>query len=295
MARVPFGTTSSPFLLAATLQHHFEELKQKYPETVAISQQCIHVDDLLCGAANDQEATKMYEETNRVFEAASMRLHKWGSNSDKMRQLFARENPDGGSLRQSANLLKVLRLTWDPRVDSLTILFDTLIDFAKAQENTKRFVLQMTARLYDPLGLLFPYTVREKALFQEIWKENLSWDQPLPDHLLNDWNKWCEELTCLREIKVPRTYDAGAEGKSVRRTLHIFADASPKAYGAAVYLCREAETGAHRSTLVLAKCRVAPLKTIPLARLELMAALLASRLYQFVWSNLDFAIDNFYL
>ncbi|KAH7933160.1 hypothetical protein HPB49_009642 [Dermacentor silvarum] len=217
----------------------------------------------------------MYEEANRVFEAASMRLHTWGSNSDKMREFFARENSDRGSLCQSANLLEVLGLKWDPRLDSLTIFSDTLIDFAMAQANTKRFVLQTTARLYDHVGLLSPYTVRAKALFQEIWKENLSWDQPLPDNLLNDWIKWCEELTCLREIKVPRTYGAGAEGKSARRTLHIFVYTSPKAYGAAVCLCTETDIGAHGSTLVLAKCRVAPLNTITLARLELMAALLA--------------------
>lgn len=93
MARVPFGTTSSPFFLAATLQHHFATMKHDLPETVTILQQSIYVDDLLCGAENEEEATKIYEEANFIFEKASMRLHKWASNSDQLRTIFAYEDP----------------------------------------------------------------------------------------------------------------------------------------------------------------------------------------------------------
>ncbi|XP_049268972.1 uncharacterized protein LOC125757424 [Rhipicephalus sanguineus] len=50
-------------------------MKHDLPETVAILQQSIYVDDLLCGAENEEEATKIYEEANFIFEKASMRLH----------------------------------------------------------------------------------------------------------------------------------------------------------------------------------------------------------------------------
>ncbi|KAH7933014.1 hypothetical protein HPB49_006757 [Dermacentor silvarum] len=76
---MPCGTTSSPFLLASTLQHHLGELKQNYPETEAILQHRIYVHEMLCGGANDEEATKIYiyEEASRVFQSASMPLHQW--------------------------------------------------------------------------------------------------------------------------------------------------------------------------------------------------------------------------
>nr|XP_006815893.1 PREDICTED: uncharacterized protein LOC102809680 [Saccoglossus kowalevskii] len=61
--------------------------------------------------------------------------------------------------------------------------------------------------------------------------------------------------------------------------LHVFVDASDKAYGAAVYLHRDMH-----SSLVIAKSRVAPQKQdITLPRLELMAALTGSRLLRFVF------------
>ena len=55
--------------------------------------------------------------------------------------------------------------------------------------------------------------------------------------------------------------------------LHVIADTSPRAYGTCAYLCRN-----EISTLVMSKTRVAPLKALTLARLELMATVLGARL-----------------
>ena len=59
--------------------------------------------------------------------------------------------------------------------------------------------------------------------------------------------------------------------------LCIFADASRGAFGTCVYLQSEESTGAV-VRFVAAKSRVAPLKDLTIPRLELEAAVLASRL-----------------
>ena len=64
--------------------------------------------------------------------------------------------------------------------------------------------------------------------------------------------------------------------------LHVFADASIRAYGAVAYLCHN-----NHSSLAIARTRVAPLKTKTLPRLELMAAVVAARLATFVISSLS--------
>ena len=59
--------------------------------------------------------------------------------------------------------------------------------------------------------------------------------------------------------------------------LHSFVDASPKAYGAVVFL-----TQGDGVSFVVAKSHVVPLEQLTLPHLELMAALVATRLTHFV-------------
>ncbi|GFS71862.1 integrase catalytic domain-containing protein [Trichonephila clavipes] len=71
-------------------------------------------------------------------------------------------------------------------------------------KNTKRFILQAVGKIFDPLGLISPFTVRMKCLLQDLWKEEIQWDDPLSTHIEKEWKKWCEELPHLRNLKEPR-------------------------------------------------------------------------------------------
>ncbi len=42
---------------------------------------------------------------------------------------------------------------------------------------TKRHILQISSKIYDPLGLLSPVTVKAKLLMQEKWQDELEWDE----------------------------------------------------------------------------------------------------------------------
>lgn len=292
MTRVTFGTTASPFLLAATLQHHFQAMESAYPGTARTLRKSVYVDDLLTGAASEAEAKRLYAEANEIFMLAGMRLHKWGSNSAALTGMFEENGGVERNLGQVANVLKVLGMTWKPKQDCLTFSPDQVVEFAQRGGDTKRFVLQTTARLYDPLGLLSPFVVRAKILFQEIWKRNLRWDDVLPEQLPKEWIAWCDELVNLKGISVSRYYATELLGNVTHRALHIYADASTVAYGAVVYLLTIDDTGATTTTLLLAKGRVAPLKEVTLPRLELMAGLIATRLYKYVKTCLEIEVNE---
>ena len=67
------------------------------------------------------------------------------------------------------------------------------------------------------------------------------------------------------------------------KQIHVFADASLCAYGAAANLVDEQND---QATLVMSRSRVAPVRYITLPKLELMAAVIASRLAKFVIQSL---------
>jgi hypothetical protein len=69
---------------------------------------------------------------------------------------------------------------------------------------TKRLFLSDTSRIFDPLGLLAPVLTTTKVLFQKLWLRGISWDDPLPQDLLEIWMNWRTELPKLQELRLPR-------------------------------------------------------------------------------------------
>lgn len=142
-------------------------------------------------------------------------------------------------------------------------------------EPTKRSVVGVTARIFDPLGVLSPVTIMFKMFFQRLCEEQVGWDEPLPTDLKMEWDRLSQAFNGpTTSMSIAHCYDT--EEFNVARLVG-FCDASSKAYAAVVYLRYESEHGA-RSTFVAAKTRVAPLGTTTIPRLELMSALLLARL-----------------
>ena len=56
-------------------------------------------------------------------------------------------------------------------------------------EPTKRNVVSMTARFFDPLGVVSPVTVLFKMFFQGLCEAGVGWDDPLTGKLWEEWNR----------------------------------------------------------------------------------------------------------
>ena len=72
------------------------------------------------------------------------------------------------------------------------------------------------------------------------------------------------------------------DGFSDKVELHLFCDASERADAACIYIVAEDSHDRRKSSLLVAKTKVAPVKTQSVPTLELCAALLGTRLYQSV-------------
>ena len=104
-----------------------------------------------------------------------------------------------------------------------------------------------------------------------MWLKGLLWDDPLDSEVKAKWLHWKSEFLQLIGVSIPRCFGNGITQES-KIELHGFGDASPKAYGAAVYIRIADKQGHVSSQLVISKSRVAPIKTMSPTRLELFSS-----------------------
>ncbi len=131
------------------------------------------------------------------------------------------------------------------------------------------------ASLFDPLGFLAPFLLKGKTVLQEMCRNGMGWDDPLPDGLHPGWEHWKADLVNLEKIEVPRCIVPAGFGRITKREIHHFSDASMRGYGQCSYLRLENEQGDIHCSFLMAKSRVAPLKVTTIPRLELTAAVVS--------------------
>ena len=173
---------------------------------------------------------------------------------------------------EHADICNYLGVNWDTGRDTLSIKWPSALDDPLPPKLTKRKLVSLFATPFDPLGFIAPITLQGKLLIQALWADGYKWDQPLPTEYRERAQTALKAYKGLDGLQVPRKA-ISPEGN----LLHIFADASTKAYGTCAYV-----TGEGTPTLLTARSRVAPLgtKKLTVPRLELLALLIACRLAQ---------------
>ena len=116
-----------------------------------------------------------------------------------------------------------------------------------------------------------------KRLFQKLCEQQLQRDEALPRALQREWEALVKDLQHSSFVSIPRSYYEGIDEEVCSYTLCGFCDASTTAYVAVVYLVMKTRRTTH-TQFVVAKTRVAPMQTLTIPRLELLSALLLSRL-----------------
>ena len=191
-----------------------------------------------------------------------------------------------------SGVLKVLGNSWNTREDVLILSGGSKIA-TEDDPMTKRSLVSLYARVFDPIGLLTPFMLTPKLLFQELWARDLNWDDPLDVDIAQAWGAWKKELPIADRIEVPRCLLCGLSSIA-KVEVHGFADSSQKAYGSAVYFCAEDQNQNRISSLVMATSRVAPMKRVTLPRLELLAAFITAKLLHYVVQALRISVDSVY-
>ena len=161
-----FGLTPSPAILNGVIQHHLDIHRKENPDTAKLLFVSLYVDDFLGGSQTKEEGLKVCQECMKIIKSGGFTLRKWATNlicrtlQDQMRQ--ASTTPLEGSVRILAVKLNIKMMSY---------FFFDLSEITKYMHTlppTKWSLLRVSAKIFDPLGLLSPFSIHTIAFKTKI-------------------------------------------------------------------------------------------------------------------------------
>ena len=240
------------------------------------------MDDCLTGAETVKEAISLQHELYQLLMKAQMTLRKWRSSSAEVLKHIPgtlKEVEPAKDLFTPKGHPKALGVHW---VASLDVLHVSIPSFGAGETNiTKRSIASAVARVYDVLGWHAPAVLTVKILLRELWQLHLGWDDNVPESIAKEWNRWKNELPLLNNYPIQRCqFNTSKEVHSWE--IHGLYDASQKTYACSIYIRVVYSDASVITSLITAKTKVAPLRSVTIPKLELCAAHLLARVLSHV-------------
>ena len=257
-----FGLNASPFILNYIIKHHANSFNKDECTDMLLNN--FFVDNLVKSHNCEDKLCHLYKESVVRMKKGNFDLQSCNTNSDKLREMMIK---DTTYVEHGCEFDKVLGYKYSPLKDVIK-LAETNIDLM-SNLVTKRIILSQFSKVFDPLSLTAPVTIRGKTLLSNIWKKKISadhWDEEVSEEDNNAWTSLSKDLSGLSSIEFPRFSLSEDEPAD----LFLFCDASKKAYGYVAYAVQNGNSG-----FVLSKAKVAPLQEKSLPTLELLGVFVA--------------------
>lgn len=272
---VTYGTASASFISTRCLQQVAIDNDKTYSIESDIIRSDFYVDDLLTGSTSYESLDKIRKNLGQILSEYGFELRKLQSNDPTLISNISQNDHECQSyVISDDSSVKTLGVSWVPHLDKFE--YNSPSVYKEIQNITKRSILSFVAKIFDPLGILGPLSIRAKLIIQKLWKLHIDWDDTnIPEELISDWLKLKFEVSQVGLMQVPR-HVVVKHPKFIE--IHGFSDASECAYAGCIFI-RSIDYDKHiESHLLCAKSRVSPLKCQSLPRLELLGALLLVRL-----------------
>ena len=272
-----FGGASSPSCANFALKKTAQDNKTEFDlETIETVERNFYVDDCLKSVSSEELAVNLSSQLCELLARGGFKLTKWLSNSRKVIE----------SLPASERAAQVKDLDFEklPVERALGVQWNISSDqfgfriVIKDRPATRRGILSIVSSVYDPLGFVAPFILNAKLILQDLCRKKLDWDDVIPEDIMRRWQAWLQELPKLEQVAIDRCFKPPNFGEVSSTQLHHFSDASQQGYGAVTYLRITDRSGNTKCSFVMGKSRLAPMKSVTVPRMELSAAVVATRL-----------------
>ena len=175
------GSTSSPscsnFALKQTAFDGKNDFSAVATETLKKN---FYVDDLLKSMENIEMATSLITEVSKLCHSGGFQLTKFSSNFPEVLESV----PESQRKNSTSLSERVLGVEW--LFDNDTFHFNTP---SKVSSRSRRGMLSTLNSIYDPLGLISPFILKGRLIFQTVCRLPIGWDDPVPDEYFIQWVK----------------------------------------------------------------------------------------------------------
>ncbi|CAG2215851.1 unnamed protein product [Mytilus edulis] len=182
-----------------------------------------YVDDGLVSGDSPEEIVSLIKRTQeRLITGGKIRLHKIVSNNSEVVKSFetkdlAESITEIDFNSESTCLQRSLGLCWNVVKDIFTYQLSK-----EEKPFTKRGLLSVINGIFDPLGFIAPVILGGRLIMREAVQNNsLDWDDPLPDDLLSDWQRWKQSLQDLETLEIGRPFTSQSLNDSTELTLSL--------------------------------------------------------------------------
>ena len=176
-----FGAKSSPTCANYALQQVARDNAQESPQITKLIMRNFYMDDFVKSVPSAEQAIEIYNMLRAMLAKGGFHSTKWISNCEQtMKSIDQADKSPSSSKTFEAEPTSpsILGLQWNVDADNLEICRgmqkETPVNI------TQRAVLSHVSAVFDPLGIVSPFTIRTRLLLISIWKENgESWDKEL--------------------------------------------------------------------------------------------------------------------
>lgn len=175
--RVVFGDASAPFRAQFVAQENARCHKETFPLAAVTVEKSTYMDDSLDSTCRENEVIELYNQLDSLWKLAGIEPQKWVSNlSSVLENIPCEQRAAQVDLEQGTiPSIKTLGVLWLAKEDVFSFQVEAVIHL----QFTKRSLLCKMAKVFDPLGFISPFVLREKILLQELWTQGLGWDDPV--------------------------------------------------------------------------------------------------------------------
>ena len=283
-----FGAASSPSCCNFALKETAKDMEHESgPLAADTIRRNFYVDDCLRSVKDEQTAIELIQGLCQACEHGGFNLTKFTSNSRAVLESIPTEkrSKEARDLDLGHDRLPVERalgVLWC--VESDVFKFRIVIN---DKPPTRRGILSVISSIYDPLGFAAPFTLPAKKILQDLCREDIGWDDTIPDQYQTRWAKWLSELPLLEQFKANRCVKPPEFGTVTSQQVHLFSDASSMGYGTVAYLRLCDDSNRVQCTFLMGKSRLAPIKSVTIPRLELTAATTSIRVGEMLKREVD--------